>query len=144
MAVTVPSADATADEVFSKFKQQTYSELVNRHFKGHPLAVRPVFLHSPHRVEALIFLLMISLMAYFLLQRLYRQSVPADAPQREHRMTTQRLLRAFQKYTLLLHHKQYGREIQSTRLTKRQSDILQRLGFRTPAELLECRLPRAP
>jgi len=40
-------------------------EHANRQFKG-PLAVRPVFLHSPERVEALVFLLMISLMVYFL------------------------------------------------------------------------------
>ncbi len=43
--------------LFAKFKQQTYSEQINRGFKG-PLAVRPVFLHAPERVEALVFLLM--------------------------------------------------------------------------------------
>ena len=54
-----------------------------------------VFLKSPERVEALVFLMIIALTAYFLLQRIYRQSVPADASVRERRTTTQTLLGAF-------------------------------------------------
>ena len=50
----------SADELFTKFKQQTYAEHANNIFKG-PLAVRTVFLKSAHRVEALVFLMMISL-----------------------------------------------------------------------------------
>ncbi len=143
VVTTVPPSQASADVLFTKFKQQSYSEQVNGQFKG-PLAVHPVFLHTPERVEALVFLLMITLQLYYLLQRLYRQSVPAKAAKKERRTTTETILRAFQSYVLLIHETRLGREVQPTRLTTRQRDILSRLGFPTPAQLLSQRLPRAP
>ena len=78
LVTTVPLDQASGDQLFRKYKEQIYCEHVNRQFKG-PLAVHPLFLHTPERIEALVFLLMITLMLYFLLQRLYRQSVPAEA-----------------------------------------------------------------
>lgn len=142
LVTTVPR-EQSADVVFTKYKQQGFSELINHEFKT-PLAVHPLFLKSPHRVEALVFLMMIALTAYFLLQRLYRQSVPADAPVSERRTTTATLLRAFTNYTLLLHHTHIGCVVQPTRLTTRQREILDRLGFNTPAQILSRQLPRAP
>lgn len=143
LVATVPIDQSNTDELFTKFKQQSYSEQVNSQFKG-PLAIRPVFLHSPRRVEALVFLMMIALTLYYLLQRLYRQSVPADAPAKDKRTTTKTLLRAFASYTLLIEKTRLGRKVQTTRLTMKQRDILHRLGFPTPAKLLSQRLPRAP
>ena len=140
---TVPPHRASADVLFTKFKQQSYSEQVNGQFKG-PLAVHPVFLHTPERVEALVFLMMITLTLYYLLERLYRQSVPAKATAKERRTTAQTILRAFTSYTLLIHQTRLGREVQPTRLTTRQREILGRLGFPTPAQILSQRLPRAP
>ena len=89
--VTTAPREQSADLVFTKYKQQGYSELANHEFKT-PLAVHPLFLKSPQRVEALVFLMFIALTAYFLLQRMYRQSLPADASCRERRTTTQTLL----------------------------------------------------
>jgi len=143
LVTTVPESRAGADVLFTKFKQQNYSEHVNAQFKG-PLAVRPVFLHSPRRVEALVFLLMMALTTYFLLQRMYRQSIPAGAPKKERQTTTETILRAFASYALLIHRTRLGREVQPTRLTTRQRELLQRLGFPTPAKILRQRLPRAP
>jgi transposase len=142
LVTTVPR-EQSVDVVFTKYKQQGYSELANHEFKT-PLAVHPLFLKSPERVEALIFLMMIALTAYFLLQRMYRQSVPADASATERRTTTQTLLGAFSSYMLIIHQTRVGREVQPTRLTTRQRDILQRLGFGTPAQILRRQLPRAP
>lgn len=143
LVTTVPQQQASADALFTKFKQQSYSEQVNGEFKG-PLAVHPVFLHTPQRVEALVFLMMITLELYYLLQRLYRQSVPAKAPAKERRTTTETILRAFNSYVLLIHQTRLGREVQPTQLTRRQREILSRLGFPTPAQVLSRRLPRAP
>jgi transposase len=143
IVTTVPPNRGSADTLFTKFKQQNYSELINRGFKG-PLAVRPVFLHTPERVEALVFLMLAVLMLYYLLQRLYRQSVPAGATIKEQRTTTRTILEAFSTYTLLIHYTRLGREVQPTRLTKRQREILQQLGFSTPAQILSKRLPRPP
>jgi transposase len=142
MVTTVPRTQS-ADILFSKYKQQSYSELANHEFKT-PLAVHPVFLKSPQRVEALVFLLMVTLTLYFLIQRIYRQNVPDDAPIKEQRTTTQTILRAFNRYTLIIHQTRLGREVQPTRLTIRQRQILQQLGFDTPAQILSRRLPRAP
>ena len=58
-------------------------------------AVRPVFLKSPRRVEALVTLLQIALQAYQVLERRYRQTVAADAPVSEQRMTAETRLRHF-------------------------------------------------
>jgi len=143
LVTTVPKGDASADELFTKYKQQSYSEKVNGEFKG-PLAIRPVFLHTPERVEALVFLMMMALTLYYLLQRLYRQTVPAKALPKEKRATTQTILRAFASYTLLIHRTRLGREIQTTQLTTRQRQILQQLGFPTPAQILRKRLPLPP
>jgi transposase len=143
LVATVPKSASRTDELFTRFKQQSYSEQVNSEFKG-PLAVRPVFLHSPQRVEALVFLLMIALTLYYLLQRQYRQAVPAKASPKERRTTTLTLMRAFANYTLLIHHTRSGQQVQSTQLTTRQRQILQQLGFPTPAQILRQRLPRPP
>jgi transposase len=141
--ITTTPQTLSADEAFTKYKQQGYSELANHEFKT-PLAVHPVFLKNPERVEALVFLLIITLTLYFLLQRLYRQTVPAEAPRKEQRTTTETILRAFSRYTLLIHHQRLGRVVQPTRLTTRQRQILNQLGFDTPAQILSRRLPRAP
>ena len=142
MVATTPR-EQSADLVFTKYKQQGYSELANHEFKT-PLAVHPLFLKSPERVEALVFLMIIALTAYFLLQRMYRQTVPAAASARERRTTTETLLSAFSRYMLIINHTRLGREVQPTRLSSRQRDILQRLGFDTPAQVLSRQLPRAP
>ena len=141
--VTTAHRTQTADRLFTKYKQQTYAELANHEFKT-PLAVHPVFLKSPRRVESLVFLMMITLTLYFMLQRIYRQNVPQNAPLKEQRTTTQTILRAFNRYTLIIKHTRLGREVQPTRLTTRQRKILQQLGFHTPSQILSRRLPRAP
>jgi transposase len=141
--VTTAPRTKSADLLFGKYKEQNFSEQANHVFKT-PLAVHPVFLKSPQRVEALVFVMLIVLMLYYVLQRLYRQTVPADASVAEQRTTTQTILRAFASYTLLIHRTRLGREVQPTRLTTRQRQILQQLGFHTPAQFLSRRLPRAP
>ena len=141
--VTTAPRTQSADLLFTKYKEQSYSELANHELKT-PLAVHPIFLKSPHRVEALVFLMMLALTLYFLIQRIYRQSVPEDAPLKERRTTTQTILRAFNTYTLIIQRTRLGREVQPTRLTTRQRQILQQLGFNTPAQILSRRLPRAP
>jgi transposase len=141
--ITTASRTQSADVLFTKYKHQCYSELANHEFKT-PLAVHPVFLKSPRRVEALVFLLMLTLTLHFLIQRIYRQNLPDNAPTKERRTTTQTILRAFNSYALILHRTRLGREVQPTRLTTRQRQILGQLGFNTPAQILSRQLPRAP
>ncbi len=141
--VTTAPRTQSADTLFRLYKEQNYVEQAHHQWKT-PLAVHPVFLHTPKRVEALVCLLMIALMAYHLLQRLYRQTVPEGASVTEQRITTERLLKAFQTYTLVLQRHPQGRVVQPTALSKRQRHILQQLGFLTPAQILSRHFPKVP
>lgn len=134
---------SSTDELFTKFKQQSYAEHANHIFKG-PLAVRPVFLQNAHRVEALVFLMMMSLTLYFTLQRTYRATCEADAPTRERRKTTRTILSEFAVFMLLITRTGSGRIVQPLQPTAEQRRLLQRLSLSTPAQLLSHRLPRPP
>jgi len=133
----------STDELFTKFKQQTYAEHANHIFKG-PLAVRPVFLQNAHRVEALVFLMMMSLTLYFVLQRTYRSTCEEDAPTKERRKTTRTILSEFAVFMLLITRAPSGRIVQPLQPTASQRLLLQRLGLSTPAQILSRRLPRLP
>jgi transposase len=133
----------STDQLFTKFKRQSYAEHANHIFKG-PLSVRPVFLQSPHRVEALVFLMMMSLTLYFALQRTYRATCEDDASTRERRKTTRTILSEFAVFTLLVTRTKSGRIVQPLQPTTEQRILLQRLGLSTPAQFLSQRLPRLP
>jgi transposase len=139
LVTTAPLA-RSADDLFTHFKQQNYLELLHHQWKT-PLAVRPVFLKSPERVEALVCLLQIALSAYQLLERLYRQSVPDDAPKAEQRMTSETLLRRFRTCGVLVCPSPVGRVVYATRLTPQQRQILNHLQLKTPAQILSQKLP---
>jgi hypothetical protein len=142
LLTTAPHTQS-ADTLFTHFKQQCYLEQSHHQWKT-PLAVRPVFLKSPRRVEALVGLLQIALTAYHLLQRLYRQTVQDDDDKAERRLTTESILREFREYSLIKEDQPQGCVLRATRLTRRQRQILNHLHFPTPAQLLTRRLPRYP
>jgi transposase len=133
----------SADELFTKFKEQNYIELLHHQMKT-PLAVRPVFLKSPERVEALVTLLQIALQTYQVLERRYRQTVPEDAPASEKRMTAETLLRQFRVYGCIVTSEKVGRVVHATRLTSRQRQILNQLSLPTPAHTLRRILDPVP
>jgi len=141
--VTTAPLTQSADELFTIFKQQNYIELLHHQWKT-PLAVRPIFLKSPERVEALSCLLMIALQVYQVLERRYRQTVSADAPAREKRRTAESLLRAFAGYGLLLRRCSLGQVVHATRLTTEQRRILGQLSLATPAQMVARHLSPLP
>lgn len=142
-ALVTTAMQRSTDELFTKFKRQTYAEHANHIFKG-PLAVRPVFLKNPHRVEALVFLLMMSLTLYFVLQRTYRATCEHDAPTKQRRMTTRTILSEFAVFMLLITRTRSGCIVHPLQPTTQQRSLLQRLNLSTPAQLLSHRLPRPP
>jgi hypothetical protein len=141
--LTTAPLSHSADTLFSQFKQQCYVEQAHHQWKT-PLAVRPLFLKSPERVEALVYLLKIALTGYHLLQRLYRQSVPAEEAQAQRRLTAESILRAFRVCPLVKEQTRLGCVVHPVQLSSRQRRILNRLGFPSPAETLPRRLPRYP
>jgi transposase len=143
LVTTVPQSQTSADELFTKYKQQIFCEHAHHVFKG-PLAVMPVFLKRPERVEALLFLMMIALQAYFVLQRRYRQSLPEDATAKQQRTTAKTLLKSFSNYSMLLEQNPVGTLVHPGRLNVTQRQILQQLNLPSPAQTLRQSLPRAP
>jgi hypothetical protein len=142
LATTAPATDS-ANRLFSQFKQQNFLETAHHQYKT-PLAVSPVFLKSPRRVEALVCLLQIALQVYQMLERLYRQRVSADAPLSEKRLTTETILRTFEVQGLVVEDTPVGRVVHATHPTRRQRDILNHLGLPTPAEYIAERLAPVP
>jgi hypothetical protein len=133
--LTTAERQQSADTLFTQYKQQNYVELGHHQWKT-PLAVRPVFLKSVRRVEALVGLMQVALTAYQLLERFYRQSVAADADPSELHRTTESLLRVFRAYGLVERRTRLGRVVHATRLTPEQARVLRQLAFPTPAQLL--------
>jgi transposase len=129
--VTTAPISFSADLLFTQYKEQNYLERDHHQWKT-PLAVRPVFLKSPHRVEALVCLLHMALQAHQLLERLYRQQVPPDAPLSERRCTADSLLRDFKRCAIRVDHTPIGPVVLVPRTTARQRQILHRLGLPTP------------
>jgi transposase len=142
LVTTAPGTDST-DSLFRQFKEQNFLETAHHQYKT-PLAVSPVFLKSPRRVEALVCLLQIALQVYQMLERLYRQSVPADAPRSEKRLTAETILRTFEVQGLLVEHTAVGRVVHATHPTQRQRQILDQLGLATPARYIAERLAPVP
>jgi Domain of unknown function (DUF4277) len=141
--LTTAPLTRSADTLFTEFKQQCYVEQSHHQWKT-PLAVRPLFLKSPERVEALVYLLKIALTAYHLVQRLYRQAVPDDALVADKRMTTESILRAFRVCPLVKEATPLGCVVHPLQLSQRQRRILALLNFPTPAQTIARRLPRYP
>ena len=141
--ITTAPLHWSADELFTEYKRQNYVEREHHELKT-PIAVTPVFLKTPRRVEALISLLFVGLQAHMTLERLYRKAVAADAPPRERRMTAERLFRAFRSYSVLVEHHPYGDVVQPTGLSLARRTILRHLSFETPAEIISRALPPPP
>ena len=72
-------SSSEARELFTRFKQQNFVELLHHQWKT-PLAVHPIFLKSPSRVEALVCLLQIALLVFQILERRYRAGHPSLVP----------------------------------------------------------------
>jgi transposase len=142
-ALLTTQMQKTSDTLFTEYKQQAYLELGHHQYKT-PLAVRPVFLKTPQRVEALIGLIYLGLQAYQILERSYRKNTPAKAPRHEKLMTAEQMLRAFNLCSIHARSVPIGQTLHPSRLTLKQRQILDRLQFPTPYRLLAQHVPLAP
>jgi len=141
--VTTAPMTWSGDALLAEYKRQTYIERENHELKT-PLAVTPVFLKTPSRVEALVSLLFLALQAYMTLERLYRQTVPANAKLSERRMTAERILKKFTTCSLIVEEQAYGDLVEVARLSRAQRSILTQLSLATPTEILRKNLPPPP
>jgi hypothetical protein len=94
-ATTLPLEGNPLDSIFTRLKQQWRVEDSHRLLKG-PLRISPVFLHSPKRIEGLIFILWLALVTYQLLEREWRSRAQ---DQKMAAWTTRTLLALFEGYS---------------------------------------------
>jgi transposase len=92
----VTNADLSADDMLKEFKGQCCAEQRFHILKG-PLKVRPIHLHSDRRIAALVFLSMVALVIYTILEWLVR----CRTPERERPWTGRAILEAFEELTVM-------------------------------------------
>jgi transposase len=92
LVTTLSAEEYPTDQVFGLFKEQHYVERSNHILKGH-LRVSPVYLKKPMRIEGLLFILWLALVAYLLLERQYRKHTTVP---KQKRRTTSNILEVFE------------------------------------------------
>jgi len=141
--------DASLYRVFHAYKGQPKVEGRFRALKALPVQIRPLWLHQPKRLASLIFVVMVALLVFALIEREARRVVKeSNTPfvgirpdRRDHLpVTTAVLLDAFSSLTLVKQRIQVGGEIHDlivpTTLHRVQIAILDRLGLTKPDDYL--------
>jgi transposase len=144
------SPEASLHRVFHDYKGQPKVEGRFHAVKALPIQVRPLWLHQPKRIASLIFVVMVALFIFALIEREARRAVQTTGePFRGVRpdgrdqlpITTPVLFDAFQSLTLVTQRLRVGDEIHDivvpTTLNWVQRAILDRLGLITPDSYLQ-------
>jgi transposase len=142
--------EASLHRVFHDYKGQAKVEGRFRAVKAPPIQVRPVWLHQPQRIASLVFVVMVALFVFALIEREARRVVQQTGepfrgvrPDRRDRLpiTPPVLFEAFHSLTLLKQRLRVSDEIHdlvtSTTLNWVQAAILDRLGLVTPDAYLQ-------
>src|SRR5262249_18620009 len=145
-----PLTEADLRTVFAAYKEQILVEQRFRVTKHPPLQVRPVWLHQPKRIASLLFVVMVALFLFALIEREARRVVQATgqaftgvrAEGRDHLPVTARvLLDAFAPLSLIQQRLRVGATVVTmstpTTLTAIQAQILDRLNLITPETYLQ-------
>jgi len=116
-----------------------------RAVKHPPLQVRPLWLHQPRRIESLVFVVMVALFLFALIEREARRVAPQSGqvfqglrPEGRDRLpvTATQLVEAFAPLALVKQRLRLGAEIVTvlapTTLSPPQAQILERLGVMAP------------
>jgi hypothetical protein len=146
LVANVAPAAATAQEIFRWYKEQSLVEGRFRAVKHPPIQVRPLWLHQPQRIESLVFVVMVALFLFALIEREARRVVQRSGqvftglrPEgRDHLpVTGEQLIAAFAPLSLIKQRLRVGDEVVDvltpTTLRPVQAQILARLGLITPA-----------
>ncbi len=113
----------TSDDVFVAFKEQHHIETAHHQWKA-PLRLRPLFLKKPTRLESLVFVQFLALMAFYLIQRLYRL-----AKGKACRTTGETLIRHFVSCPIAVRYEKAFAQVMPFSLKPVQVDVLKNLGF---------------
>ena len=99
----VTNSDLSADEMLIAYKQQSTAEGRFRIIKG-PIPMRPIHLRKAARIEALVFLTMLALVVYTILEWRVRRRTPG----RKRPWTGRAILEAFEEFSVVRQRFQDG------------------------------------
>src|SRR5712692_7964341 len=152
-----PGAAADLRAVFRAYKEQIQVEQHFRVTKHPPVQVRPVWLHQPKRIASLLFVVMVALFLFALLEREARRVVQASGevftgvrPEGRDRLpvTARVLLEVFAPLSLIKQRLRVGGEVRElltpATLTTSQAQILERLDLMQPEQYLHLTLTPHP
>ena len=138
-------AQASTREIFRLYKRQSRVEGRFRALKHLPIQVRPLWLHQPQRIESLVFVVMVALFLFALIEREARRVVQQSGqvftglrPEgRDHLpVTGEQLIAAFAPLSLVKQRLRVGEALVDvltpTTLTPIQAQILERLHLIPP------------
>lgn len=111
----------STDEIFTTFKEQHHIETAHHQWKA-PIRLRPIFLKTVTRIESLVFVQFLALMAFYLLQRRYRLSKGRSC-----RTTGETLLKQFVLSTIVVRYDEKSVRVVPLPLTAEQIEILAKL-----------------
>ncbi|MBU1261664.1 hypothetical protein KJ640_01745 [bacterium] len=130
------------DRVFSIFKEQYTVENANKILKG-PIKLRPIFLHKQERIESLILVIFLALMAYHLLERTYFYYQREEAKKKSKKdqkaikkITARKLLWMFNWYSLGIIYIGDQKIIKPAELTNDQQNVFDLLKLPYPSQWL--------
>ena len=113
----------STDEVFTAFKEQHHIETAHHQWKA-PIRLRPLFLKKAKRIESLVFVQFLALMAFYLLQRSYRLAKGPSS-----RTTGETLLKHFSFTPITIGYHAQNVQVTTFSLKKPQIEILETLSF---------------
>ena len=113
LATNLPTSEKGTDDVFCAYKEQSHIDVAHHQMKA-PLRIHPVFLHKQERIEALVLILFLALMVFYLLQRQYRRRRG-----RQDRTTGETLIRAYSTLCILVD----GEAVRACARSQRQIEI---------------------
>ncbi len=151
------AAQATPHAVFRAYKDQSKVERRFRAVKQPPIQVRPLWLHQPQRIESLVFVVMVALYLFALIEREARRVVAHTGQvftglrpdKRDHLpVTAERLFEVFAPLSLVKQRLRVGEELVETltptTLSPIQAQILDRLGLIRPEVYLHPSITPTP
>ena len=150
-------AAADASALLRAYKDQSKVERRFRAVKQPPIQVRPLWLHQPQRIESLVFVVMVALYLFALIEREARRVVQASGAaftglrpdKRDHLpVTAERLFEVFAPLCLVKQRLRVGDDIVATltptTLSPIQAQILDRLGLTRPETYLHPSITPTP
>ena len=120
---SLPKRTHSTDDVFTAFKEQHHIETAHHQWKA-PLRLRPLFLKKPKRLESLVFVQFLALMAFYLIQRLYRNAHGVSC-----RTTAETLIRHFALCPIAFRYEKNCIQVIPGILRKPQAEVIKMLGF---------------